>query len=157
MKHLLVKLKIFSFQKEAENVLSKRLAEVNDELNKSQARNSSLQNDLNDTKQLLKTEEVKSTQLSEQVKGLTAADSLTAKLQEATSRVSELEDVLTGFEHQLKVSQEVQLQKDKEIQVSMFSSEVYQPLNNLLYILFLPYNITTKSKMNITIMKVVIL
>lgn len=157
MNRLLVKLKIFSFQKEAENVLSKRLAEVNDELNKSQARNSSLQNDLNDTKQLLKAEEVKSTQLSEQVKGLTAADSLTAKLQEATSRVSELEDVLTGFEHQLKVSQEVQLQKDKEIQVSMFSSEVYQPLNNLLYILFLPYNITTKSKMNITIMKVVIL
>ncbi|XP_074631030.1 uncharacterized protein LOC141889596 isoform X3 [Acropora palmata] len=103
--------------KEAENVLSKRLAEVNDELNKSQARNSSLQNDLNDTKQLLKAEELKSNQLSEQVKGLAAADSLTAKLQEATSRVSELEDVLTGFEHQLKVSQETQLQKDKEIQV----------------------------------------
>lgn len=103
--------------KEAENVLSKRLAEVNDELNKSQARNSSLQNDLNDTKQLLKAEELKSNQLSEQVKGLAAADSLTSKLQEATSRVSELEDVLTGFEHQLKVSQETQLQKDKEIQV----------------------------------------
>lgn len=114
-------------QKEAENVLSKRLAEVNDELNKSQARNSSLQNDLNDTKQLLKAEELKSNQLSEQVKGLAAADSLTAKLQEATSRVSELEDVLTGFEHQLKVSQETQLQKDKEIQVSMFCSEAYQP------------------------------
>lgn len=137
-------------QKEAENVLSKRLTEVNDELNKSQARNSSLQNDLNDTKQLLKAEELKSNQLSEQVKGLAAADSLTAKLQEATSRVSELEDVLTGFEHQLKVSQETQLQKDKEIQVSMFSSEVYLPWNNLLHISFLPYSVTTKSKTNVT-------
>ena len=143
-------------QKEAENVLSKRLAEVNDELNKSQARNSSLQNDLNDTKQLLKAEELKSNQLSEQVKGLAAADSLTAKLQEATSRVSELEDVLTGFEHQLKVSQETQLQKDKEIQVSMFSSEVYQPWNNLLHISFLPYSVTTKSKTNVTRMNMLI-
>lgn len=143
-------------QKEAENVLSKRLTEVNDELNKSQARNSSLQNDLNDTKQLLKAEELKSNQLSEQVKGLAAADSLTAKLQEATSRVSELEDVLTGFEHQLKVSQETQLQKDKEIQVSMFSSEVYLPWNNLLHISFLPYSVTTKSKTNVTRMNMLI-
>lgn len=143
-------------QKEAENVLSKTLAEVNDELNKSRARNSSLQNDLNDTKQLLKAEELKSNQLSEQVKGLAAADSLTAKLQEATSRVSELEDVLTGFEHQLKVSQETQLQKDKEIQVSMFSSEVYLPWNNLLHISFLPYSVTTKSKTNVTRMNMLI-
>ncbi|XP_068729611.1 ribosome-binding protein 1-like isoform X7 [Montipora capricornis] len=106
--------------KEAEAVLSKRLAEVNEELNTSQAKNSSLQNDLNDMTQLLRAEEAKSSQLSEQVKGLAAADSLnslTAKLQEATSRVSELEDTLTGFENQLKASQEVQLQKDKEIQV----------------------------------------
>lgn len=106
--------------KEAEAVLSKRLAEVNEELNTSQAKNSSLQNDLNDMTQRLRAEEVKSSQLSEQVKGLAAADSLnslTAKLQEATSRVSELEDTLTGFENQLKASQEVQLQKDKEIQV----------------------------------------
>lgn len=146
----------FFLQKEAENVLSKTLAEVNDELNKSRARNSSLQNDLNDTKQLLKAEELKSNQLSEQVKGLAAADSLTAKLQEATSRVSELEDVLTGFEHQLKVSQETQLQKDKEIQVSMFSSEVYQPWNNLLHISFLPYSVTTKSKTNVTRMNMLI-
>ena len=104
-------------------MLSKRLAEVNEELNTSQAKNSSLQNDLNDMTQRLRAEEAKSSQLSEQVKGLAAADSLnslTAKLQEATSRVSELEDTLTGFENQLKASQEVQLQKDKEIQASIF-------------------------------------
>lgn len=108
-------------------MLSKRLAEVNEELNKSQARNSSLQKDLNDTKQLLKAEEGKSSELSERVKGLAAADSsqadalnsLTAKLQEATARVSELEETLTGFENQLKASQEIQSQKDKEIQASL--------------------------------------
>ncbi|CAH3147838.1 unnamed protein product [Porites lobata] len=106
--------------KEAENALSKRLSEVNEELNKSQARNSSLQQDLSGTKQLLKAEEAKSAELSERMKGLTATDSslnsLTAKLQEATARVSELENTLNGFENQLKDSQEMQMQKDQEIQ-----------------------------------------
>lgn len=116
-------------------MLSKRLGEVNEELNKSQARNASLQKDLNDTKQLLRAEETKSTGLSERVKGLTAADSnqadalhsLTAKLQEATARVSELEEILTGFENQLKTSQEVQLQKKKEIQVSVMYGLIALP------------------------------
>ena len=93
---------------------------MNEELNKSQARNSSLQQDLSGTKQLLQAEEAKSAELSERMKGLTATDSslnsLTAKLQEATARVSELENTLNGFENQLKDSQEMQMQKDQEIQ-----------------------------------------
>ena len=43
---------------------------------------------------------------------------MTAKLQEATARVSELENTLNGFENQLKDSQEMQMQKDQEIQAS---------------------------------------
>lgn len=93
---------------------------MNEELNKSQARNSSLQQDLSGTKQLLQAEEAKLAELSERMKGLTATDSslnsLTAKLQEATARVSELENTLNGFENQLKDSQEMQMQKDQEIQ-----------------------------------------
>ena len=73
--------------------------------------------------------------MGERVKGLTAADSslnsLTAKLQEATARVSELENMLTGFENQLKASQEIQMQKDKEIQVGWFVSALNLNLNQV--------------------------
>lgn len=115
----------FFVQKEAESVLSKRLAEVNEELHKSQARNASLQKDLNTTTQVLRTEEAKAEELNNRLKELAAADSsqagalnsLTAKLQEATARISELEKTCTDVENQLKDSQVIQTQKDKEIQV----------------------------------------
>ncbi|XP_022777542.1 myosin-4-like [Stylophora pistillata] len=111
--------------KEAENVLSKRLAEVNEELQKSQARNTALQKDLNSTAQGLKAEEAKTSELNKRLSELSAADSsqadalhsLTAKLQEATARVSELQKIVADVEDQLKKSQEVKMQKDKEIQV----------------------------------------
>ncbi|XP_078351007.1 uncharacterized protein LOC144635783 isoform X2 [Oculina patagonica] len=104
--------------KEAESVLSKRLAEVNEELHKSQARNAALQKDLNTTTH-------KAEELNNRLKELAAADSnqagalnsLAAKLQEATARVSELEKTCTDVENQLKDSQVIQMQKDKEIQV----------------------------------------
>ena len=127
-------------------MLSKRLAEVNEELNKTQARNVSLQKELDNTIQILRAEEAKLSGLNEQVKDLTAADStqadtlnsLTAKLQEATARISELEKMLSGFENQLKASQEIQMQKDKEIQASWLVdfNDKY---------LFSPYKITTSS------------
>lgn len=111
--------------KEAENVLSKRLAEVNEELHKSQARNTTLQKDLNSTAQALRAEEAKTSDLKKRMSDLSAADSnqadalnsLTAKLQEATARVSELEKICSDVEVQLKKSQETQTQKEKEIQV----------------------------------------
>ncbi|RMX43838.1 hypothetical protein pdam_00017851 [Pocillopora damicornis] len=110
--------------KEAENVLSKRLAEVNEELHKSQARNTTLQKDLNSTAQALRAEEAKTSDLKKRMTDLSAADSnqadalnsLTAKLQEATARVSELEKICSDVEVQLKKSQETQTQKEKEIQ-----------------------------------------
>ena len=119
----------FLLQKEAENVLSKRLAEVNEELHKSQARNTTLQKDLNSTAQVLRAEEAKTSELNKRLNDLTAADSnqadalnsLTSKLQEATARVSELQKMFTDVEDQLKKSQEIQMQKDKEIQVSCLS------------------------------------
>ena len=130
--------------------MSKRLAEVNEELNKSQARNASLQKDLEDTKQLLKNEETKSAELGEQMKGLTAAESsfnsLTANLQEATARVSELENTLTGFENQLKASQEKQLQKDKEIQVCFFSTIQYMYMSRYCLSLVHTTDIMAKSR-----------
>lgn len=105
--------------------MSKRLAEVNEELHKSQARNSTLQKDLNTTAQVLRTEEAKTAELTNRLKELDAADknqadamnSLTAKLQEATARISELQKMFTDVENQLKDSQVIQMQKDKEIQV----------------------------------------
>ena len=108
---------------------------MNEELNKSQARNATLQKDLDDTNQLLRAEEAKSSGLNDRVKGLTAVDSsqadalnsLTAKLQETTARVSELEEILTGFENQLKASQEAQMQKGKEIQASLMYSLMTLP------------------------------
>lgn len=116
----------FLSQKEAENVLSKRLAEVNEELHKSQARNTTLQKDLNSTAQALRAEEAKTSDLKKHMSDLSAADSnqadalnsLTAKLQEATARVSELEKICSDVEVQLKKSQETQTLKEKEIQVS---------------------------------------
>ena len=113
-------------QKEAESALSKRLAEVNEELHKSQARNTTLQKDLSTTAQVLRAEETKTADLNNRLKELTAADSnqadalnsLTAKLQEATARISELQKMFTDVENQLKDSQVMQMQKDKEIQVS---------------------------------------
>jgi len=115
----------FIGQKEADNALSKRLAEVNEELHKSQARNSALQKDLNTTAQVLRTEEAKTAELNNRLNELAAADtnqadamnSLTAKLQEATARISELQKMFTDVENQLKDSQVIQMQKDKEIQV----------------------------------------
>ena len=115
----------FFGQKEADNALSNRLAEVNEELHKSQARNNVLQKDLNTTTQVLRTEEAKTAELNSRLKELAAADtnqadamnSLTAKLQEATARISELQKMFTDVENQLKDSQVIQMQKDKEIQV----------------------------------------
>ena len=102
--------------------MSKRLAEVNEELHKSQARNNSLQNDLNTTTQVLRTEEAKTAELNSRLKELDAnqadaMNSLTAKLQEATTRISELQKMFSDVENQLKDSQVIQMQKDKEIQV----------------------------------------
>ena len=105
--------------------MSKRLAEVNEELHKSQARNNALQKDLNTTAQVLRTEEAKTAELNNRLKELAAADtnqadamnSLTAKLQEATARISELQKMFTDVENQLKDSQVIKMQKDKEIQV----------------------------------------
>lgn len=116
---------VFFGQKEADNALSKRLAEVNEELHKSQARNTALQKDLSSTAQVLRAEEAKTAELNNRLKELAAADtnqadamnSLTAKLQEATARISELQKMFTDVENQLKDSQVIQMQKDKEIQV----------------------------------------
>jgi len=117
--------------------LSKRLAEVNEELHKSQARNSTLQKDLNTTAQVLRTEEAKTAELTNRLKELDAADknqadamnSLTAKLQEATARISELQKMFTDVENQLKDSQVIQIQKDKDIQVCTvyWSGYLYTP------------------------------
>ena len=105
--------------------MSKRLAEVNEELHKSQSRNNALQKDLNTTTQVLRTEEAKTAELNSRLKELAAADtnqadamnSLTAKLHEATARISELQQMSTDVENQLKDLQVIQMQKDKEIQV----------------------------------------
>ena len=105
--------------------MSKRLAEVNEELHKSQSRNNALQKDLNTTTQVLRTEEAKTAELNSRLKELAAADtnqadamnSLTAKLHEATARISELQQMSTDVENQLKDSQVIQMQKDKELQV----------------------------------------
>lgn len=107
-------------------MVSKRLAEVNEELNKSQARNTTLQKDLSTTAEVLRAEEAKTADLNNRLKELAAADtnqadalnSLSAKLQEATTRISELQKMSTDVENQLKDSQVMQMQKDKEIQVS---------------------------------------
>lgn len=112
----------FFGQKEADNALSKRLAEVNEELHKSQARNNALQKDLNTTTQVLRTEEAKTAELNSRLKEqdanqADAMNSLTAKLQEATARISELQKMFSDVENQLKDSQVIQMQKDKEIQV----------------------------------------
>ena len=125
----------FLFQKEAESVLSKRLGEVNEELHKSQARNTALQKDLNSTAQVLRAEEAKTAELNNRLKELAAADtsqagalnSLTAQLQEATARVSELQKLSTDVENQLKESQVIQMQKDKEIQVGHHGIDISLP------------------------------
>ena len=98
---------------------------MNEELNKSKAKNISQQKELNNTLQLLRSEEAKTQEMAKLVKGIEEADtnqadalnSLTAKLQEATARISELEKMFTGVEQELQDSRGIQLQKDKEIQV----------------------------------------
>ena len=102
--------------------MSKRLAEVNEELHKCQSRNSALQKDLNTTAQVLRTEEAKTAELNNRLKEQDtnqagAMNSLTAQLQEATARISELQKMSTDVENQLKDSQVIQIQKNKEIQV----------------------------------------
>lgn len=100
-------------------MLSKRLAEVNEELHKSQARNTTLQKDLNSTAQALRAEEAKTSDLKKRMSDLSAADSNQADaLNSLTAKLQELEKICSDVEVQLKKSQETQTQKEKEIQVS---------------------------------------
>lgn len=81
--------------------------------------------DLHSTMQALRREKAKTSVLNNRLKELAAdtnqantqINSLTAQLQKATGRISDFEKLFADVEDQLKDSQVMQIQKDKEIQV----------------------------------------
>lgn len=105
-------------QQEAEKVLSKRLSEVNEELKKAEAREAKLNKTIEEQEQKCKTltEQLGKTDTSK-TGDADSMNTLTSKLTEATSRISELEKMFTSVETQLRESQEKQAAKDKEIKV----------------------------------------
>lgn len=102
-------------------MLSKRLSEVNEELQKAESRGAAMSNELKNATQALQSEESKCSELTDKIRNLEQerdnVGSLMAKLADSTRKISELETLHSGATDQLKEFQEKQILKDKEIQV----------------------------------------